>query len=180
MKKYLFLLACFSFLMAQCQKESDTFPSFVTGKITSVYDNRPIPDAIAELVELTGSVGVSGSYKALDSVKVDNTGKFHFDFIAKKGVQYAVRGRHPRYRYLDYSVSYFNHGVGAQNNLPVSLSPYSYIKVRIKDTSRIERYTGVYFFALNKQDDITILKNPIDTTVITQDVYISTWFLTFR
>lgn len=52
MKKYLFLLLCLSFLMAQCHKENDYYDTFVGGYIIGTHDSKPVPNALTELVEL--------------------------------------------------------------------------------------------------------------------------------
>ena len=178
MKKYLFLLACLGFLMAQCHKESDYYDTFVGGYIIGTHDSKPVPNALTELVELKqyAYVGSAESYIVLDSMIVGNSGRLKFNFTAKKGTQYGIRARHPRYRYYAPTVSFFSPGSSDQDSVNFGMVPYSYLRVHIKDTSRTENYLGIYFLSLSPDGDVTIWKTPLDTTVVLQHVYFPLWF----
>ncbi len=173
-----FVLICFMLISTQCKKESDYYDTFVGGYIIGTHDLKPVPNSLTELLELKqyAYVGSADSYIVLDSMIVGNTGRFKFNFTAKKGTQYGVRARHPRYQYDPPTVSFFSPGSSNQDSVNFGMFPYCYLRVHIKDTSRTENYLGMYFFALAANDDVTIWKNPLDTTIILQHVYFPLWF----
>jgi hypothetical protein len=173
---FLVIIGCMS--LTQCQKDNDYYDTFVGGYIIATHDLKPVPNALTELVQVedTRLPTSAFNYVVLDSMVVGTTGRFKFNFTAKKGSQYGIRARHPRYLYSPTNVSFFSPGSSNQDSVVHGMNPYSYLRVHIKDTSSIENYLGIYFFALNQSDDVTIWKNPLDTTVILQHVYFPLWF----
>lgn len=170
------IVGCVS--LTECHKESDYYHTYVGGYIVGIHDLKPVPNTLTELVQLKDYTHPSGAdnYVVLDSMIVGITGRFKFNFNAKKGSQYGIRARNSRYLYSPTNVSFFSPGSSNQDSVVHGMNPYSYLRVHIKDTSRTENYLGVYFFALNESDDVTIWRNPLDTTVILQHVYSPLWF----
>lgn len=173
---FLVVIGCIS--LTQCQKDNDYYDTFVGGYIIATHDLKPVPNSLTELVQVedTRLPTSAFNYVVLDSMVVGTTGRFKFNFTAKKGALYGIRAKHPRYVYDAPTVSFFTPGASNRDSVTFGMFPYSYLRVHIKDTSRVDNYQGVYFFALDKTDDVTILKNPIDTIVILKHVYSPLWF----
>ena len=185
MKKIFGLFAVFGiFGASSCYKDDGTTDAYVQGTVVSNYDLKPQSDADVYLVKLVGSPGTSTGYEPLDSTKSDNIGHFRFNYKRVMNVQYAVRAKHPKYYYVPASVSYTNFGSKATtDSLLVGLFPKSFLKISIKDTSRIEKYKGVRFITTFFQPDYDFFSYPLDTTVIIGADYNGpnyTWYLLYE
>jgi hypothetical protein len=185
MKKTFWLLAVFGiFTVFSCTKLKDTYDAYVQGTIVNNYDSQPIPYADVYFVKLVGSPGTTTGYEQLDSTKADALGKFRFNYTGTINIQYAVRGKHKMYYYVPSSVAYTNFGKNkTTDSLLVGLFPKSYIKVSIKDTSKISNYKGIRFLTTFLEPDRDIFKFPLDTTLTINTHYENTgitWYLLYE
>ena len=183
MKKTLLFLSCFGIFLTYSCKIKDTYEAYVQGTVVNNYDLKPVPNADVYFVKLARSPGTDTGYDILDSMKSDKLGQFRFNYTGTFNVQYAVRGRHPKYYYTPSSVSYTNFGnKGTTDSLLVGLFPKSYFKVNLKDTSRTEKYKGIRFITTYFEPDRDIFKSPIDTVIILNTHYQNTgftWYLLY-
>ena len=160
MKKYLILLVPLLFLMGQCHKDIEMPRSFVQGTVISFYDSsKVVPAAIVYLHR-----GQDGN--KIDSTKSDAQGKFRIDFAFEKNIMYGVTAKHDKYFESSKKYFYPNGPSLAFDNIKVAAYPKSYIRVRVKDETRNERYVGVRLNQTTFSPYRLIYAYPLDTTVI--------------
>ena len=160
MKKYLILLVPLLFLMAQCHKDIEMPRSFVQGTVISFYDSsKVVPAAIVYLHR-----GQDGN--KIDSTKSDAQGKFRIDFAFEKNIMYGVTAKQDKYFESSKKYFYPNGPSLAFDNIKVAAYPKSYIRVRVKDETRNERYVGVRLNQTTFSPYRLIYAYPLDTTVI--------------
>ena len=166
MKKYLFLLACFGLLLASCRKDdTPKGPAVVEGKILEIDSDVPIANADVFLVEVDATGSIFGPYKqtTLQQMVTDASGNYKFSFQWNEKFTYDVAARaSPDKYYPDLKTALFGRDEG-KNVQNVYITPYTWTKVRIKNTSpfderdEIKCYYGTYY------------GSRVDTTVLMRD-----------
>ena len=137
MKKYLFLLVSFSFLMAQCNKD-DTYlgdHTIAEGIITEEGSGKPVANVRMRLYKCTYQVFGSSSCSTFDSMRTDAKGFFSFDFKHEKDYQYEIDA-------VPDAEKYFVRNNGApvekgrySNKINLKLTPYATLKLIVKNTN---------------------------------------------
>lgn len=133
MKKYLFLLICFSFLMAQCHKDDDKFIK-VSGKVLEFGSNKPIPNAKVGVYEEGGEFLGTTWTKLVDTTRTDANGfysieKNNIDRTSSFFISAAANKYYP-YDPNNYLVT----GQEVANN-NIVLDPFAWIKVHVKNVN---------------------------------------------
>ena len=108
----------------------------------------------------------------IDSTKSDAQGKFRFDFTPEKNIQYGVTAKHELYFESSKNYFYLNGPFAWANNIKVAAYPKSFIRVRVRDVTRNERYTGVRLNHTAFSKFNLVYGYPlIDTTVVVEGYY---------
>ena len=166
MKKYLVLLVPLLFLMAQCHKDVEMPRFLVQGKVISFYDSsKVVPNATVYLHR-------GQDRYLIDSTKSDADGKFRIEFPYEKNIMYGVTAKQDKYFESSKNYFYPNAYANASYSVKVAAYPKSFIRVRLKDETRNERYVGVRLnhTAFSKYN--LVYGYPLrDTTVLVEGYY---------
>ena len=148
MKKYLFLLACFGFLLAQCQKDNTYLGdhTIAEGIITEEGSGKPVANVRMRLYKCTYQVFGSSSCSTFDSTRTDAKGFFSFDFKHEKDYQYEIDA-------VPDAEKYFVRNNGApvekgrySNKINLKLTPYSWVKLKIKNVNPVNQWDTIRIF----------------------------------
>jgi hypothetical protein len=133
MKKYLFLLACFGLLMAQCHKNDDKFIK-VSGKVLEFGSNKPISNAKVGIYEEGGAFLGTTWTKLVDTTRTDANG---FYSIEKNNIDrsssFFIAAAANKYYTYDPN-NYLVTGQEVTNN-NIVLDPFAWIKVHVKNVN---------------------------------------------
>jgi hypothetical protein len=164
MKKYLFLLACFSFLMAHCHKESFNDTTGVEGTVVEFGTKKPIPNV---LLLLNKSAGLSGSWSSswstLDTFRTDANGHYRYTFKHEAGGNYELVLRLPPL-YAGYV--YGNVENGRLTKKEFVLDPPGWLKVRVQNVNPYNSNDTLIIWGVGPLDK-RIRGNVVDSTFIT-------------
>jgi hypothetical protein len=165
MKKYLFLLACFGLLMAQCHKETPLqTAAIVKGKILEIDSDVPIPNAAVSLID----VDPSGSFwnpkrTTVQKMTSDASGNYQFSFDWLNGHACEVEAQAAADKfYFNTTTAIFSSNSG-QNVQNVYITPFAWTMVHIKnispfdDRDEIKCYYGTYYG--RKIDTLILMKD---------------------
>jgi hypothetical protein len=145
MKKYLFLLACFGFLMAGCHKTDASLPiSTVNGRLVEFGNTQQgVPNAVVGLLKRLPADCLFCAEKRVTVAvtRSDAEGRFNFTFPDSSAIYYlTVRPNDKRH----YPIELFElkedkqsklHG---NNNLNVEVTPQAFIRFRIKNVNPLD------------------------------------------
>jgi hypothetical protein len=148
MKKYLFLLACFGFLMARCTKDNEANATIkVSGKVLQVGTLKPIVNAKVFLINETPTGGpLSGttSSSIVDTVRTDANG---FYVIDKTGIDkngsYIVTATADKYFKYDPSKYLTANNVFVGQD--IVLDPHAWIKIHVKNQNPVDSNDRILF-----------------------------------
>jgi hypothetical protein len=162
MKKYLFLLACFGLLMAQCHKESASYEAVVKGRVLEVDSDVGIPNMTVKLVEndYVGTI-VTPKRTTLQTVKTDAQGNYQFSYTGQRIMSYDVVAVNSSPDYNEYNQTVLIPD-GGGNAVNIFLTPFGWIKVHFKNVNPFDERdeVGSAFggFTGSKVDTTIILK----------------------
>jgi hypothetical protein len=133
MKRYLSLLACFCFLMAQCHKSNNSFIK-VSGKVLEFGSNKPIANAKVGIYE-EGGVFLGPTWtKFVDSTHTDTNGFYNMEKQnIDNGSSFYISAAANKYYTFD-PTKYLVTGKGIVNN-DIVLDPFAWIKVHVKNVT---------------------------------------------
>jgi hypothetical protein len=133
MKKYLFVLLSFSFLMVQCRKEANNYVK-VSGKVLEFGSNKPIANAKVAIYEEGGAFLGSTWTKLVDSTHTDANGFYRMEKSnIDNGSSYYVAAAANKYYTFD-PTKYVATGQDVVNN-DIVLDPFAWIKVHVKNVN---------------------------------------------
>ena len=151
MKKYLFLFILFSCLVASCVKDPPTtFEATVKGRVLEVDSEVGIPNMTVKLVEEDYSVSGTQKRTTLKTVKTDASGNYQFTYTRQTILNYDVVAVNASSDYTQYTQAVLIPD-GESNEVNIFLTPYGWIKVRVKnvnpfdDRDEVKFYFGTYY-----------------------------------
>jgi hypothetical protein len=166
MKKYLFLLTLFGCLMVvSCTKEiSPTYEATVKGRVLEADSDVGVPNMTVKLVEddYTGTIATP-KRTTLQSVKTDASGNYKFSYTGKHTNSYDVVAVNASPDYNEYTQSVLIPD-GASNVVDIFLSPFGWLKIRIKNINPIGEEDALEF------QYGTFVGTKVDTSIIAKDV----------
>ena len=170
MKKSIFLLSILYYLYG-CNKNDEVVRTYVQGTVISFYDSSiVVPFATVYLHRGQDNIKI-------DSVKTNSQGQFRIDFSPDKNTMYGVTAKQAKY--FESSKTYFYNNTTFPNFDKVKIRAYSksYIRVRIKDETRNERYSGVRLNHTAFSRFNLIYGYPlVDTTIIVEGYFENQYF----
>jgi hypothetical protein len=133
MKKYLFVLISFSFLMAQCRKASNNYIK-VSGKVLEFGSNKPIANAKVAIYSEDGAFLGSTWTNLVDSTHTDANGFYSMEKSnIDQGSSFYVAAAANKYYTFD-PTKYIVTGQDVTNN-DIVLDPFAWIKVHVKNVN---------------------------------------------
>ena len=162
MKKYLFLLACFGFLMAQCHKETTSFEATVKGKILEIDSDVPIPNITVKLIELDYDASAWNPPRTVvQKTQSDATGAYQLTYTSVKGRGYEVAAYANSTDYYD-NIKTEPVPDGKSSTVNISLIPLGWLKVHFKNVNPFD-----------ERDEVGsafggFIGNKVDTTIVLQ------------
>jgi hypothetical protein len=155
MKKYLFVLISFSFLMAQCRKASNNYIK-VSGKVLEFGSNKPIANAKVAIYSEDGAFLGSTWTNLVDSTRTDANGFYSMEKSdIDKGSSFYVAAAANKYYTFD-PTKYIVTGQDVTNN-DIVLDPFAWIKVRVKNVNPFDDNDRIILG--NVVGDITMIHN---------------------
>ena len=137
MKKYLFLLVCFGFLMAQCHKEGTSSEATVKGKILEIDSDVPIPNITVKLIELDYDASAWNPPRTVvQKTQSDITGAYQLTYTSVKGRGYEVTAYANSTDYYD-NVKTEPVPDGKSNTVNISLIPFGWLKIHVKNVNPV-------------------------------------------
>jgi hypothetical protein len=149
MKKFLFLLACFGLLMAQCHKDNTPQgPTIVEGKILEIDSDVPIANADVFLVEVDATGSIFGPTKntTIQKMVTDASGNYKFSFQWNKKFTYDVEAQAPTDKYYSDSQSAIFGSDEGKNVQNVYITPTAWLKLHVKNVNPFDSRDEVKFF----------------------------------
>ena len=139
MKKYLFLLVLFNFLLLQCKKDGlADDETLVEGTITEYGSKKPVPNVPVKIRKITGQIFGSISYTYTgDSAVTDSKGYYCIRFKHENAATYDAVWIQKRYTGDNGAVL----DNGKRNKYDFILDAPAWIKVRITNISGSSRDT---------------------------------------
>jgi hypothetical protein len=147
MKKYLFVLVSFSFLMVQCIKD-DTYDATikVSGKVLQFGTLKPVVNAKVFLINEKSSGTASGSTSSstVDTVRTDAAGFYQFSKtgIDKNG-SYIVTAAVDKYFPFDPTEYLIANATFTKKD--IILTPHAWIKVYVKNQNPFDDNDKILF-----------------------------------
>ena len=160
MKKYLFLLACFGLLMAQCHKDNTSSDAAVKGRVLEAdSDVIGIPNVGVRLVESNYDVDFWNPTRlVIQRAQSDATGNYRFNYTAIVGRSYDVEA------YNNFPAAYYNDVVSRlidkTTTVDLPVTAFAWLKIHVKNVNPIGEEDVVNFnygVFSGKSVDTTIL-----------------------
>ena len=172
MKKYLFLLACFSFLMTQCYKEPPAVDSTVNGRLVELGNTQKgVPNVdIGLLARIPPDcLFCPERRRVIGWAASDADGRFSFTFLDTSSIYHlAIRPRDKKY----YPIDLFELKEDKQTklhsnpNLVVEVIPQAFIRFRIKNVNPVNQNDLLRIAGIDEYWRYEFAGTNVDTTVI--------------
>jgi hypothetical protein len=148
MKKFLFILGCFSFLMAQCTKDDSYLGdhTIAAGTITEAVSAKPVANVQMILYRCTYQVFGGSSCAIFDSTRTDAKGFYSFDFKHEKDYQYEIDAVPDSKKYAIINNGFPVEKGRYRNMINLVLTPYSWVKLKIKNINPINQWDTIRIF----------------------------------
>lgn len=165
MKKHVFLFLFLSLLYA-CSKTDEITHTYVQGTVISFYDSsKVVPFATVYLHR-------GQDRDLIDSTKSDAQGKFRIEFTPEKNIMYGITAKQERYFESSKNYFYISSDRPFIDKMKIAAYPKSFIRVRVKDETRNERYVGIRLNHTAFAEFNLVYGYPlIDTTVLIEGYY---------
>ncbi len=151
-------------LAASCKKE-EIKTSLAHGVVFNIKSGEPIPFAKVFLMGNESQINIVdfNYWYIMDSIKTDEYGAFHFDYVIPEDTHIGFYKQ--KEHYFDYKEVYYP-SLPQLDSLRLPLYPKSYLKIRVKDELPFSGYTSMHIPTLLTQEALQVTGNPIDTTVV--------------
>lgn len=134
--------------MAQCHKD-DTFlddHTIAEGIITEEGSGKPVANVQMRLRRCIYQVFGSSSCTTIDTTRTDAKGFYRFDFKHETDYQYEARAAPDSEKYLVKNNDYPLEKGRYRNNINLILTPYSWVKLRIRNVNPINQFDTIRIF----------------------------------